>query len=83
MSAHELAHWRYRIGAIERELASFREGKPLYLQVAGQLEKYTDPKTVEYRAWCLSIVDTLRTLIDANLYLLEEARYMAELEALT
>lgn len=76
----ELAHWRYRIGAIEREIEFLNKSvHRLRRAIAGLRWTGGDPSP---RLRYDDEIDELLPLIEANKYLLEEARYMVELKSI-
>lgn len=91
MTVQELAHWRYRIGAIERELAHLRRIRERCLERATQA-RHTKMKGTHSPYEIRAIADTrshwddqadeIGEYIKVSEYLLEEARYKVELLSL-
>jgi hypothetical protein len=95
MTPEELAHWKYRLGAIQHELTWLEQGLKdgQTLQADARLgwlrveeRKQGSPATADQvregmliPTYMDSIVNTTRSLVEFNEYLLEEARYMIEL----
>jgi hypothetical protein len=91
MNAQELAHWRYRIGAIGREQAHLKDSlnafdKQISLYRSAALAgEALNSLGIEFCDYDMEIAAIqarkaeLDQIIEINTYLLEEARYKVEL----